>query len=421
MLASPHNTSRRRIMPLPADTRIFTGLGQAGDWSDPMNWNGDVAATLRSIVLVPVSAVLNGSFTARQLMFLGDETVTVNGVLTTRSNGPCKSFMVCAHAIANFTPTSTLNDDGGLIVGAISVGTLIAQGDAAMHSTLNSETTKIGEKSDGVGSVTIDGAQWQNSQNFYVGLAGQGTLDVLHGGSVSVGTSFVVGDFAGASGSVSLASGATLSVGSYAKIGGGSPGVAGGTGTMAVGAGSVFSVAGPLKIASGSSLSLSGGSVSVADGSLGLQIWGGAAITGFGTVAATAGGINDAGTITAAGGTLTLDGDIAGKGVIQIEAGSTLAVKAATIGKAAIDFAGSGATLELAHGVTYAGSIGGFGFGDSIVMNGVNGIAWNAATDVLTLSHSGSLVDTLQFAGTYTGDPFTLTQNGATALIGFKG
>jgi hypothetical protein len=54
-------------------------------------------------------------------------------------------------------------------------------------------------------------------------------------------------------------------------------------------------------------------------------------------------------------------------------------------------------------------------------MNGVNGIAWNAATDVLTLSHSGSLVDTLQFAGTYTGDPFTLAQNGATALIGFKG
>jgi hypothetical protein len=32
-------------MPLPAGTKIYTGLGQAGDWSDPMNWSGGVAAT----------------------------------------------------------------------------------------------------------------------------------------------------------------------------------------------------------------------------------------------------------------------------------------------------------------------------------------------------------------------------------------
>jgi T5SS/PEP-CTERM-associated repeat protein len=401
-------------MPLPAGTKIYTGLGQAGDWSDPMNWSGGVAATLRNIVLVPMSAVLDGSFTARQLMFLGDETVTVNGVLTTRSEGLCKSFMICAHALATFTPTSTLDDNGGLIVGAVSTGTLVAEGNATAHSTLNSVSAKIGQQSGGVGSVTIDGAQWQNSQNFYVGQAGQGTLDVLHGGTVSVGTSFVVGDFAGASGSVSLSSGARLSVGGYAKLGGGSPGTAGGTGTVSVGAGSLFSVAGPLKIDSQSALTLSGGTVSVAGGT---QVWGGASVSGFGRVGSAAGGINDAGTITAMGGTLTLDGNIAGHGQMLIGAGSTLALTADTIGKVSIDFAGSGGTLNLAHGVTDAGTIGGFALGDSIVMNGVNAMAWNGVSDVLTLSHSGAVVDTLQFAGGFAGDSFVLSQEGSTAFV----
>jgi T5SS/PEP-CTERM-associated repeat protein len=407
-------------MPLPAGTISYSGLGQAGNWADPANWVGGVPATLRSIVLIPVNATLNGAITVRQMMMLGDEQVTVNGTLTTRSDGPCKSFMVCEDAVATFTPTSTLQDNGGLIVGVDDVGTLIAQGTASAHSTLNTQSAKIGQKAAAIGTITIDGAQWQNASNFYVGEAGRGTLNILHGGQVSVGTSFVVGDYAGATGVVSLASGAQLTVDSYVKIGGGSPQAPGGSGTVIVGARSAFTIGGPLKIASTSSLTLTGGMVTVRDATLGVQVWGGAAVSGHGTLSSIPGGINDAGSITAMGGALVVDGTIAGAGALQIGGGSILVLNASTIGHEKIAFLGTGGTLDLAHGVSSSAVISGFGSGDAIVMPGVDQIGWNGADDVLTLSQHGAVVDTLQFSGSFTGDPFFLSQTAAGAMISLR-
>jgi T5SS/PEP-CTERM-associated repeat protein len=393
-------------------------LGQSGNWADPMNWSGDVAATFRDIVLIPMSATLNGSFVARQLMMLGQESVTINGALTTRGIGLCSSFMVCDGAIATFTPTSSLTDNGGLVVGADAAGTLIAEANAKAHSTLTTVATKIGQDDDANGTVIIKGAHWQNAQNFYVGLAGAGTLHITQGGSISVGTSFVLGDYAGASGTVSLAFGSRLTVGSYAKIGGGDPGTLGGTGAMSVSSGSVFDVAGPLKITSTGSLSLAGGVVSVADPTLGLQVWGGATVSGFGRISSVAGGINDAGVIQATGGTLILNGVVSGRGELQIAADSTLKLTAATIGDVSIGFAGSNAALDLAHGVADQAAILGFSAGDSILMAGrVDQLAWNGSTGVLTLNEGGAVLDTIQFAGSFAGDPFVLTHTGAGSLI----
>jgi T5SS/PEP-CTERM-associated repeat protein len=405
-------------MPSQTSPATFTGKGQSGNWSDPMNWSGGVAATFRDIVLIPMSAILNGSFVARQLMMLGQESVTINGALTTRGIGPCRSFMVCEGAVATFTPTSSLTDDGGLVVGADAAGTLIAEAKATEHSKLSTVETKIGEDDDGSGTVIIKGAQWQNAQNFYVGLVGTGTLHVTQGGSISVGTSFVVGDYAGASGTVSLAFGSRLTVDSYAKIGGGDPGTPGGTGTMSVASGSLFAVGGPLKITSTGSLSLAGGVVSVADPTLGLQVWMGATVSGFGRISSVAGGINDAGVIQASGGTLALYGAVSGRGELQIAANSTLKLNAATIGSVSIAFAGTNAALDLAHGVADLATISGFDAGDSILMSGtVDDLAWNGSAGVLTLNAGGKVLDTIQFTTSYAGDPFVLTHTGAGSLI----
>jgi len=411
---------RRATMPLPAGTIIYSGLGQAGDWADPANWQGGWPADFQSIVLIPVNATLNGAITVRQMMMLGDETVTVNGALTTRSDGPCKSFMICEDAVATFTPTSSLQDNGGLIVGIDDAGTLIAEGNAAARSMLNTGSVKIGQKAGGVGTVTIDDAQWQNASNFYVGEAGRGTLNIRDGGHVSVGTSFVVGDYAGASGVVSLSSGAQLTVGDFVKIGGGSPQAQGGTGSVSVGAGSLFSIGGPLKIASTSSLTLEGGTVRVADATLGVQVWGDATVSGYGTLSSVPGGINDAGSITAAGGTLVVDGAVTGKGALQIGGDSTLVLNASTLGSEKIAFIGSGGRLDLAHGVSSSAVISGFGIGDAIIMQGVDQIGWNGAADVLTLSQHGTVVDTLQFAGSFAGDPFVLSETSAGAMISLR-
>jgi len=403
---------------LPPGTRLYTGLGQSGNWSDPNNWGGGTAAGASNIALFEMSATENGSFTARQLMFLGTESITVNGALTSVSPGLCASFMVCDQATLTLKPTGSITSAGGLIVGNESVGTLIAQGNSTAHSTITSVSGKIGQNIGGVGTATIDGAVWNNSVNMFVGQNSQGTLNVLDGGQVTDGTSFVVGANTGATGVVNLASGAKLTVGSFAKIGGGDPTTAGGLGTMNVGASSLFSVAGPLKIASGSALDLTGGTVTVTDNVTGLKIWTGGTLSGFGTVNSLPTGIGDDGTIRATGGTLVLNGMVSGAGSLQIAASSTAQITASKLGLATVNFAGSNGTLALAHGITSLATITNFAAGDHITMAGIDSLSWNSTKDLLTLSSGGHVVDTLHIAGTYASTDFTLTQGSAAAIIG---
>jgi T5SS/PEP-CTERM-associated repeat protein len=403
---------------LPAGTKTYTGLGQSGNWSDPNNWGGVTAAGASNVALFQMSATENGSFTARQLMFLGTESITVNGALSSLSPGLCASFMVCDQATLTLKPTGSITSAGGLIVGNDSVGTLIAQGNSAAHSTLTSVSTKIGQNVGAVGTATIDGAVWNNSTNMFVGQNAAGTLSVLDGGRITVGTSFVVGANVGATGTVNLASGAQLSVASYAKIGGGDPTQAGGLGTVNVGANSSFSVAGPLKIASGSALNLTGGTVNVTDTVTGLKIWTGGTLSGFGTVTSLPTGIGDDGTIRATGGTLVLNGMVSGAGSLQIAANSTAQITASKLGLATVNFAGSNGTLALAHGVTSLAAITNFAAGDHITMAGIDSLSWNATKDILTLSSGGQVVDTLHILGTYASTDFTLTQGSAAATIG---
>lgn len=399
---------------LPAGTLFYDGLGQPGVWSDPANWWAGVPGGPNSQVLIPVNATLNGNVAVRTLMMLGTETVTVNGTLTTNALGLCDSFMVCDDAVVNFAAGSALNDMGGLIVGNEDVGTLNATG-----ATLNTVATKIGRFADGTGNISLNGGQWTNSTDFYVGMSGIGMLSLSNAAQLSVGTNFVVGRYTGAEGQVNLSGGATLSVGGDAKIGGGDPGIGGGagTGTLSVGTGSSFTIAGALGIFAQSMLSIAGGTVVVTGTLGGLNIRSGGTLSGFGAV--TAGAITDNGTITAAGGTLALNGALSGGGALHIHAASTLKLSSTLLGKnLGIAFIGAGGTLGLAHGMVDAATISGFGVGDSILMAGVDHLAWNATNDVLTLSNGGHVVDTLKFTGAFAGDVFTLSQSGAGAMIG---
>jgi T5SS/PEP-CTERM-associated repeat protein len=326
--------------------------------------------------------------------------------------------MVCNDAVVTFTATSTLNDASGLIVGNDSVGTLIAQGTQSGYSTLHTVATKIGRFAGSNGTMTIDGAHWDDTQSLFVGLSGAGTLNVLDGGQVAIGTSMVIGRNVGATGAVSLASGADVSVGSWLKVGGGDTTMAGGTGSLAVGATAVLNAAGPLVIEPGSDVTLTGGSITLGASGNGLVVSAGSNLSGFGAVTTTTDSIFDAGTITATGGTLALSGAVAGGGVLQIGADSTLRITGASIGKLAISFSGADGSLDLAHGVHDSAILAGFAAGDTLAMAGINSIAWNSSSDILTLSANGQVVDTLKFAGSYSAGQFTLTQSGGEAIIG---
>ena len=403
-------------MALPSGTKVFTGAGQAGNWADPANWAGGVAAKSNSVVLIPTNAVLNGSFTVRQLMMLGQEAVTVNGTLTTLGIGLCNSFMVCADAVVTFKATSTLNDNGGLVVGNISTGTVIAQGTALARANINTVSLKLGKAANGVGIVTIDGANWQDSQNAQVGVLGRGTLSVLNGGHLSIGTDLVAGASAGSVGDIVLSSGGTIAVADHVKIGNSTVSALGGIGVLSIGAGSLFSAAGGLKITTTGSVMLSGGTLSSTISYASTEVWAKATVTGYGTFSSQA-GIVDAGTITASGGTLTVNGPINGTGMLDIAAGSTAVLNATTIGKVGIAFTGGNGTLALLHGVASAATISGFDATDKITMAGVDHLDWNGHTDTLSLSENNVVIDTLHFAGTFAADPFALSQPSSGGLV----
>jgi T5SS/PEP-CTERM-associated repeat protein len=405
-------------MSLLSNARTFTGLGQAGNWLDPANWGGDAPGP-NNTALVQISASMSGSLTVNRLMFLGTQTTTINGALTTLYPGLCESFMVCNGADVTFTPDASLDAVGGIVVGIHSVGTLVAEGNLSHHATLTTAALKLGEFDNGTGHLTIDDAVLNDSANLYVGLAGAGALTLENGGHATIGTDIIVAAQAGSTGTLTIGAGTELSAGGIFKMCAG--------GTAAMGAGSVFSVAGGFGLENGAVFSIAGGTLSVGGVYTGtgpeaeyngIRLSDTALLSGFGTVTTTgAGGIEDQGTIAASGGTLLLGGDISGRGTLQIGAGSTLHLTAATIGVPSIQFTGADGTLALANGVVDQATIHGFGIGDSIDMYGIDALSWNAGTDVLTLSDGGHVVDTLQFAGNFASDSFTLTHSGSLGMI----
>ncbi len=396
----------------------YSGLGQAGNLSDPNNWVGGQAPGANGFALITTSATLDGSFTSGIFMGLGQGTVTVNGTLTTTSTNACRSFMVCNHSDFVFTPGAVLNDAGGFIVGALSTGTLVAESSGGTHSLINTGSVKIGQQVGGNGTVTIDGATLTDAENMYVGQDGQGVLTITDGGTVTVALGLAVGAEPGAVGRVDVLNGSTYAVQGGARIGGGAPDTPGGIGVITVGNASSFSVGGLLQVSTDGNLNLAGGSVTA--GGAGGNVWvaQGGNVTGFGSLSQTASGgtISDGGTITASGGTLALCGQVVGVGTLQIGANSTAQVTGGTIGVASIAFVGADTTLG-AQAISNHTVISGFAAGDSMLLSGATALSWDATHDVLTLSSGSQVVDQLHFAGNYTGETFSLSHSGNEAVI----
>ena len=409
----------------PVTTSKFTGLGQSGNWSDPANWAGGVpAANASSIAFFQMGATLNNSFTAGAFMAFGTESITINGTLNTLSPNVCTNMMVCDYATATFSATSTLNAAGGMVVGVDSVGTLIANGNATSHATLNTVVGKMGLYAGSSGSITIDHAVWNDTQDIWVGSAGQGSLTVTNGGQVHTGTDFMIGAHAGSMGQVTVSSGGTIASGGHAILGGApelGPG-AGGRAHVTVASGGVFTSEQSFEVGQGSSVAMAGGSIVVKDSAPGLKIQAGATLSGNGTVTALpssagTGGICDNGTIQATGGTLTLNGRLDGSGQAQIASGSTLAINSNHVSLQTIAFTGTNETLSLSHGFDGSPTITGFSTGDTILASGIDHMNWNANTDTLKLFTGTQWEETLNFSGAYASNAFTLTNTSAGAVI----
>jgi hypothetical protein len=135
-----------------------------------------------------------------------------------------------------------------------------------------------------------------------------------------------------------------------------------------------------------------------------LTVDAGAAVSGVGMIAAK---VLDGGTITASGGKLMLQDDVAGNGSLAIGAGAMLQLFGTSIAPA-IAFAGAAGTLELAADTPPAvtGTISGFAAGDLLLLDGVEADQASLAGGTFTVSNAGVTVLRLNFAGTYAGETF---------------
>lgn len=169
----------------------------------------------------------------------------------------------------------------------------------------------------------------------------------------------------------------------------------------------------PQSFANANSIALAGGTITeLTDGgtfpSTPLLNQGGARISGFGTIQSA---ITNDGTITAAGGTLSLGQNVTGTGALIVEAGATLSLAGISTGETA-SFGGTGGVLGLAP-ASFLGEIGGFAAGDTLDL---------ASTSATAASFSGtSLVVTLSTGSTITLATTTALTGSLTTTAGTDG
>jgi hypothetical protein len=137
------------------------------------------------------------------------------------------------------------------------------------------------------------------------------------------------------------------------------------------------------------------------------------------TDAAITGAIVDNGVLSAAGGNLTLTGNLSGTGVLQIGHNGLVTMNGTVGARNAIAFTDAAATLVigtdpvtgLAYGI--AAPVSGFQFGDSIVFRtAVSSVAYSAYAanlGTLTLMNGGLQVASLTLVGNYTAGSFVLS------------
>ncbi len=255
-----------------------------------------------------------------------------------------------------------LSNNSGAI-GYAGVGTLTVTGGGAARFNASANTSNnalnpaltIGRYGSGTVTVAGTGSLVAAGGSIIVGSAGQGSLRIQAGASVtSVGfvpsqAALAIGT-AGGAGAVSVdGSGTSLSASGVTILGGDNrgSGLSGsGTGSLAVTGGGLFQT--------GSTIILPG-SVALVDGV---------------SVAAMSGNVYDAGLLSSAG-TLVISGALYGGGSVQIGGGladiGQLGVAGA--GPVAVTFTSAAATMRL-HGVVGANSVGGFQVGDGIDLVG---------------------------------------------------
>jgi hypothetical protein len=121
----------------------------------------------------------------------------------------------------------------------------------------------------------------------------------------------------------------------------------------------------------------------------------------------------DTGTMVAATGTLDFTQKITGTGSMSVDGGATLEVDSTVASTLSMTFNGGNGILALKDPSKFAATINGFAPGETIDLLAKKATSATLnGSDQLVIVNGSKAVATLQLAGTYTGDTFTVTSDG---------
>jgi hypothetical protein len=396
---------------------------------------GDPSATLS------VSGVLTLTGTAPSTVFLGAGTIVTTPLGTIQGQGALaqSSFVNTGTLIAN----AGANDQLVLYAALTNTGTLLADdGDLLVANGFSnlSGSTLTGGTYISVGFIPLGETSTPYNQlafgfNFNADLAVDDATIILDGQASYIAgfTGFNTGTAAEVpleDQLQTIASGGTLEL--LDDRGFAATNTMLDAGMLVLGGGTLSTPG--LTIASSGTLSGYGsvagsltnqGAVIASGGTLGSLILQGP-VTGAGTITVLDGSTllipgGSADALTVGGliydtGTLDIAGPATGTGTIFVENGGALELGGSAT--PSLSFAGSNVTVTLDQPAGYQGTLVGFGQGDTLILDGIQGTSATVINDnTLVVMAGGTTLDTVTLAGNYTGATFTASTVGGDTIV----
>ena len=440
---------------IPGALTPVTIAGPAGLTYAAIGGGGSSASGNSASLAITGNIALGGAYGtgalilgARSIAGAGSSSVSyvyAAGALVVATSLSAGTISLVSGSLGLLGAGATVNAAGAISLGEQSItgGPLPASYDpgasASINVTAGTALTAAGALSVTQGSVSVSGSGASISVAGPVSLGAAGvppgaaavsSVDAAGAIAIGSGGSFVVGgaltEFTGSIGvngagsrltvQTILTLGAAAAAGSLSVTGGGAV-QAGGIAVQAPATsnpGSAGTFPAAISVDAASSIEI--GSAVAAAGTITIDA--GKSLTATADVSII-GNVVDNGTLSEAGGSLTLTGNLSGTGVLQIGHNGSVTVNGAVAASDSIVFADATGTLVVGTGTgtgtpsTVAATISGFQSGNSLMVTaaatGLTYTATSASTGILALLNDGTAIASFSFTGSYTAGSFVFS------------
>lgn len=358
-----------------------TWNGGTGDWFDTGNWTDGSVPTGTDVVEIDAgeAQVEATGAISRDLQVgrFATASLTISGSGALTSEAIQLGTFIGSAGTVTVTGSGSSWDGRLLLIGNGGTGSLTVSGGGSVTNS----SIRIGGDTTGIGTLTVtgSGSSWTGTASLTIGAAGRGTLDLLDGGVVSVGTTLTIARDASSSGNVKVGSGGAAGILDAATVTGGA-----GAATLDFDHDEAVYFFTRDGTVDGDAIAITG-SVAVNHLGSGTTVltgsnsYSGTTTISAGTLSVATDGNLGTGTVTLAGGTLAVTGTTA------IDNPVTLGVGGGTVSASGADSSLTG-TLSGAGTLTKAGP-------GTLTLSGTGGHSGGTAVSAGILTVNGALTD----------------------------